>query len=237
MRAPRDLSTTDLGYLNGGAWGAVRAGLVLLHGRGRVTADRAGGIARTGSMPADGEPLERALFGALYGSMAPREVAGKRRVRQALAEQRESLIGLGLLRPAWRRFLLPAMLVLVLPMMVARLVAADLLGVGVGLLVVLAFVGLAGWFLPRRTLSGGRTLRDARRRHPLPIGPDGEPVDQPIGLDPGLAAALYGSVGLLATVRLFARDGGLLDGGTWSRFLGDSQPSGGTSGDSAPGHI
>ncbi|MEN3609270.1 TIGR04222 domain-containing membrane protein [Plantactinospora sp. ZYX-F-223] len=228
----RDLSTTDLGYLTGGAWGAVRTALVMLHGRGSVTAARPGGLSRTGSMPAYAEPLERALFGALYGSTSPREVANQRRVRQALAEQREGLIGLGLLRPAWRRFLLPAMLVLVLPMVVARLVAVDLLGVGVGLLVVLAFVGMAGWFLPRRTLSGGRTLRDARRRHPLPVGPDGVSA----GLEPGLAMALYGTAGLLPAVRRFVRDGGLLDGGTWSRYLGDSpldsssMPAGGATG-------
>ncbi|WP_275414792.1 TIGR04222 domain-containing membrane protein [Plantactinospora mayteni] len=219
---PRDLSTTDFGYLDGGAWGAVRAGLVMLHGRGSVTATPPGRVSRTGSMPAYAEPLERAIFGALYGSMSPREVANQRRVRQALAEQREGLIGLGLLRPAWRRSLLPATLVLVLPMVVARLVAADLLGVGVGLLVVLAFVGMAGWFLPRRTLSGGRTLRDVRRRHPLPVGPDGVPAAHPDGLDPGLAVALYGSTGLLPAVRRFAQEGGLLDGGRWSRFDGDS---------------
>ncbi|GAB3964459.1 hypothetical protein GCM10027615_07180 [Plantactinospora veratri] len=228
---PRDLSTTDLGYLNGGAWGAVRAGLVTLHGRGGVTAARPGRLSRTGGLPAYAEPLERALFAALYGTMSPREVAGRRRVRQALAEQREGLIGLGLLRPAWRRLLLPATLLLVLPMLVARLVAADLLGVGVGLLVVLAFVGMAGWFLPRRTLSGERTLRDARRRHPLPVGPDSGPA----GLDPGLAVALYGSAGVLPAVREFVRDSGLLDGGTWSRFLGHptldgSMPAGGATG-------
>ncbi|AVT31354.1 MULTISPECIES: TIGR04222 domain-containing membrane protein [unclassified Plantactinospora] len=233
---PRDLSTTDLGYLNGGAWGAVRAGLVTLHGRGGVTAARPGGLSRTGGLPAYAEPLERALFGALYGTMSPREVASRRRVRQALAEQREGLIGLGLLRPAWRRLLLPATLVLVLPLLVARLVAADLLGVGVGLLVVLAFVGMAGWFLPRRTLSGERTLRDARRRHPLPTGPDGVPADHPAGLDPGLAVALYGTAGVLPAVRQFVRDSGLLDGGTWSRLLGDSTLDGSMPAGGATGH-
>ncbi|MEQ4301671.1 TIGR04222 domain-containing membrane protein [Plantactinospora sp. B6F1] len=220
--APGDLSTTDLGYLNGGSWGAVRAALVMLHGRGSVSAARPGALSRTGSMPAYAEPLERALFAALYGSMSPCEVASQRRVRQALAEQREGLIGLGLLRPAWRRLLVPATLVLVLPLVVARLVTADLLGVGAGLLVVLALVGMAGWFLPRLTLSGGRTLRDARREHPLPVGPDGVAAGRHGGLDPGLAVALYGTAGLPPEMRQFARDVGLLDGGTWSRFVGDS---------------
>ncbi|MBF9130212.1 TIGR04222 domain-containing membrane protein [Plantactinospora sp. S1510] len=215
MTDPSDASTTDLGYLSGGPWAAVRAALVKLHVRGLVVADRPGGLRRTGALPAGVEPLERALFGALYGSMAPREVANQQRVRRALAEQREDLIGLGLLRPSWHRVLLPAMLVLVPPTLVGRLVAGDLVGIGTGLVMVLAFGGIASWFLPRRTVSGARLLRAARRRHPFPVG--GEPK-----LDPGLAAALYGAEGMLTTVPQLAREGGLLGGGRWSRFLGDS---------------
>ncbi|MBE1485426.1 TIGR04222 domain-containing membrane protein [Plantactinospora soyae] len=218
MTDPSDASTTDLGYLSGGAWAAVRTALVKLHVRGLVVADRPGGLRRTGVLPAGVEPLERALFGALYGSMAPREVANQHRVRRALAEQREGLIGLGLLRPAWHRFLLPAMLVLVPPMLVTRLVAGDLVGVGTGLVMVLAFGGIASWFLPRRTVSGARLLRAAHRQHPFPTGER--------TLEPGLAAALYGTEGLLTTVPQFAREGGLLGGGRWSRFLGDPRLDG-----------
>ncbi|MFY1673518.1 TIGR04222 domain-containing membrane protein [Plantactinospora sp. WMMB334] len=231
MAAHRDLSATDLGYLSGGSWGAVRTGLVLLHGRGGVVVDRPGGLHRAGPVPVRAEPLERALFGALYGSMAPREVANQRRVRQTLAAQRESLIGLGLLRPAWRRFLLPAVLVLALPMVIARLVAADLLGVQVGLVVVLAFVGIAGWFLPRRTLAGDRLLRAARREHPLPVAPSGARGTPPAGggsaRDPGLMVALYGQDGLRTVLPAqFARDSGLLGGGCRLLFLGDSRLDG-----------
>ena len=107
------------------------------------------------------------------------------------------------------------MLVLVPPILVARLVAGDLLGVGTGLVTVLAFAGVASWFLPRRTMSGGRLLRAAQRRYPVSAGPEQ-------GLDPGLAVALYGVEALLATLPQLARESGLLDGGRWSRFLGDS---------------
>lgn len=215
MTDPADTRATDLGYLSGGAWNAVRTGLVMLHSRGLVVVDRPGGLRRTGALPAGVEPLERALFGALYGSMAPREVASQHRVRRALAEQREGLVGLGLFRPTWRRLLLPAMLVVLAPVVVARLVAGDLLGAEAGLVAALAFIATAGWFLPRQTGSGARLLRATRRRHPAGTEPDA-----------GLAVALYGADALLATVPRFAREGGLLDGGRWSRFLGDSRLEG-----------
>ncbi|MEE6263893.1 TIGR04222 domain-containing membrane protein [Plantactinospora sonchi] len=219
MTAQQDTSATDLGYLTGGARAAVRTGLAMLHARGLVVADPPGRVRRAGVLPPRAEPLERALFGALHSAMAPREVANQRQVRRALAEHREGLIGLGLLRPAWRRFALPAMLVLVPPLLVARLVADDLLGGGPALLIVLVFAVLANLFLPRQTVAGARLLRAARRCHPVPTAPETDPA-----VEPGTAVALYGEAAIRVLMPQFARDGGLLREGRWARLLGAFRP-------------
>ncbi|MEO3820075.1 TIGR04222 domain-containing membrane protein [Plantactinospora sp. B24E8] len=219
MTEQQDASATDLGYLTGGARAAVRTGLAMLHARGLVVADPPGRLRRAGVLPARLEPLERALFGALHGAMAPREVANQPQVRRALAEHREGLIGLGLLRPAWRRIALPAMLVLVPPLLVARLVADDVVGGGAALLIVLAFAVFANLFLPRQTVAGARLLRDARRRHPVPGAPATDPA-----AEPGTAVALYGVTALRILMPQFARDSGLLQEGWWTRLLDAFRP-------------
>ncbi|ROT34066.1 TIGR04222 domain-containing membrane protein [Micromonospora sp. HM5-17] len=208
-------TATDLGYLIGGARAAVRTGLAMLHARGLVVAERPGGLRRIGALPAGVEPLERAIFGALDRTMAPREVANQRQVRRALAGQREELIGLGLLRPAWRRLALPATLVVAPPLLVARLVTDDQLSRGTAVLVVLAFAAVANLFLPRQTAAGARLLRDARRRYPFPTGPEAEP---------GMAVALYGAPALRILMPRFAQDSGLLGPGRWARLLAAFRP-------------
>lgn len=210
-----ELGGTEIGCLRGGSWAAVTTGLVMLHARG-VLVSGAGRISRTGSVRPDVEPLERALYAALYGSMGPRELASQQRVHRALGEVRRRLVERGLVRAPWRRVLIPVVLVTLPPVLLAQLVALRAIGVIVGLAAALVFVGIAGWFLPRRTLAGARALRALRARH-------GDIVSRP-ALQPaevGVAVALFGTPALLATMPKFARDGGLLDGGRWSRYLGD----------------
>lgn len=215
MTAPPPANATDLGYLVGGARAAVRTGLAMLHARGLVVAERPGGLRRTGALPASVEPLERALFGALDHTMTPREVANHHQVRRALAGQREELIGLGLLRPAWRRLALPTTLAVAPPLLVARLVTADLLGRSTAILVILAFAAVANLFVSRQTVAGARLLRDARRRYPE--------VTEP-ATEPGVAVALYGVPALRSLMPRFARDSGLLGESRWARLLAALRP-------------
>jgi uncharacterized protein (TIGR04222 family) len=214
MRQIEGLTATGIGHLRGGRWGAVRAGLAMLHAREAVVAGREGTVRRAGSRPRDAEPLEQVLFAALYGNMGPRELADRPRVRAAVGDVRRDLIRRGLVRPQRRRVLVPLALVVLPPYLLARLI--DVIGVHVGLATTVALVAVACWFLPRRTLAGARALRHLRALHPEPVGQDSAAPSRV-----GPAVALYGTPALLATMPRFAREGGLLDGGRWSVFHGD----------------
>ncbi|MCP3785105.1 TIGR04222 domain-containing membrane protein [Micromonospora sp. A3M-1-15] len=201
------LAATEIGWLQGGNWGAVIAGLAMLHTRG-VLATGVGRIRRTGSLPQDAEPLERALYAALYGSVGPRELARQKRVQRALRDVRQSLVERGLVRASSRRVLMPVLLVALPPALLPKLVAAGMVGVTEGLVAVVVIVGIAVWLMPRRTVPGARALATARVRHRgLVERSQLEPVEV------GLAVALFGTPALQALMPKFAWDAGLLDGG------------------------
>ncbi|MET8367622.1 TIGR04222 domain-containing membrane protein [Micromonospora sp. NPDC005194] len=201
------LGATEIGWLGGGNRGAVMAGLAMLHARG-LLAPGVGRIRRIGSLPRDAEPLERALYAALYGSLGPRELASQKRVRRALRDVRRSLVERGLVRATSRRVLIPVLLVALPPALLARLVALNAVDVTEGLVAVVVLVGIAVWFLPRRTVAGAQALAAARVRYgDLVERSQLEPVEV------GLAVALFGTPALLALMPRFAADGGLLDGG------------------------
>ncbi|WP_173052756.1 TIGR04222 domain-containing membrane protein [Phytohabitans houttuyneae] len=213
MRQIEGLTATGIGHLRGGRWGAVRTGLAMLHAREAVVAGRDGRVRRTGSKPRGAEPLEQALFGALYSDTGPRELADHQRVRAAVGEVRRDLIRRKLVRPQRRRVLVPLALAVVPPYVLARLI--DVIGAPIGLAATVVLVGVACWFLPRRTLAGARALRHLRDLHPEPTSPGGS-ADRL-----GPAVALYGNAALLVAMPRFAREGGLLDGGRRSVFHGD----------------
>jgi uncharacterized protein (TIGR04222 family) len=227
MRQLDGLTATGIGHLRGGGRAAVCTGLAMLHAREAVVAGRDGSVRRTGSLPRDAEPLERALFTALYGDMSPRELAHQPRVRAAIGDVRRDLIRRGLVRPQRRRVLVPLALAVVPPWLLARLI--DVIGVPVGLATTVALVAVACWFLPRRTLIGQRALSHLRARHPEPTGPA---ATAPARLGP--VVALYGTPVLRATMPRFARESGLLDGGKWSVFLGDGSLESSSSSTGAP---
>lgn len=222
MRQLDGLTATGIGHLRGGGWGAVRTGLAMLHAREAVVAGRDGTVRRR-AVPRDAEPLERALFAALYSDTGPRELASRSRVREAVGEVRRDLIRRGLVRPQRRRVLVPLVLVVVPPWLLGRLI--DVVGAPVGLATTVALAAVACWFLPRRTLAGARALRHLRAQYPEPTGPA---AATPGALGP--AVALYGTPVLVATMPRFARESGLLDGGRWSVYLGDGALSSGVTG-------
>lgn len=213
MNGAETLSATEIGWLQGGDWGAVIAGLAMLHKRG-VLATGVGRIRRTGSAPQDAEPLERALYAALYGSIGPRELARQKRVQRALRDVRQSLVERGLVRASSRRVLMPVLLVALPPALLPKLVATGMVGVTEGLLTIVVLMGIAVWLLPRRTVAGARALATARVRHGgLVERSQLEPVEV------GLAVALFGTPALQTLMPSFAWDAGLLDGGRSSHHI------------------
>jgi uncharacterized protein (TIGR04222 family) len=159
------------------------AGLAMLHTRGVLAAgvDRS---RRTGPLPRDAEPLERALYAALYGSVGPREFASQKRVQRALRDVRHGLIERGLVRTTSRRVLMPVLLVTPLPAVLPRLVAAEVVGVTEGLMAVVALVGIAVWMRRRRGAGVGCRPASIRRPHrQAPVGP----------AEVGFAVALFGA--------------------------------------------
>jgi hypothetical protein len=145
------LTHVEIAWLAGGERAAVRTGLAALHARGLLTG-RSGMASRTGSLRPESEPLERALFSALYGHMGPRELANQRQVRHAFNDLRKSLVARGLVRSPWRRVALPV-------------------DVRPGLVLVMVLTVAACWFLPRRTLAGTGTLRALRSAHAPLLAP------------------------------------------------------------------
>src|SRR5437879_3723922 len=71
---------TEVGWLRGGDWAATQTALAMLHQRGAVRAARVGTVERLAFAVHDIEPLERALYGVLYGAVGPRELMLKPRV-------------------------------------------------------------------------------------------------------------------------------------------------------------
>ncbi|HJP79148.1 MAG TPA: hypothetical protein VJ914_33050 [Pseudonocardiaceae bacterium] len=82
-------------------------------------------------------------------------------------------------------------------------------------LVVIVFVLVGALnLLDRRTRSGRVRTARLRRTHPVSnVGADADSV--------GYAVAAHGKRALLAIMPGFAKDGGLLDGGTTATYLGD----------------
>lgn len=210
------LGATEMGWLQGGNSGAVMAAVAMLYARG-VLVPGVGRIRRIGTVPQDVEPLERALYTALYGSVGPRELVSQKRVQRALRDVQRSLVERGLVRATSRRVLMPVLLVALPPALLAQLVALKVIGVTEGLLGVVVLAGIAVRFLPRRTVAGMRALAAARVRYgDLVKRSQLEPVEV------GRAVGLFGTAALQALMPGFAWEAGLLDGGRSSNH-GDSR--------------
>ncbi|GAA4258349.1 hypothetical protein GCM10022255_078700 [Dactylosporangium darangshiense] len=232
----RELRATEIAYLAGGEWLAVRAGLIMLYRRGRLETDERGRINRTGPAPRDAEPLERALYNALLGWTGPKEITNRPRVREALAELRGALRGRRQVRPPWVRLCVPAALLAVPAWAVARLGAPPL----VAMPVILAGVAAALWFVPRRTAAGVRRLQRLRagERDLVEVVNAGPRAGANLSPErAGLAVALFGNAALLAVDPVLATRGGLIDGGRWTRESREQSTSYGQWTAEAMGHL
>ncbi|MEV6816725.1 TIGR04222 domain-containing membrane protein, partial [Micromonospora sp. NPDC051296] len=117
-----DLTPAEAGWLRGGNWAATQTALATMHRRGAVRASR-GMVERVALPRAGTEPLERALYGVLYGTVGPRELMNKPRSRAALRDVRRKLSKAGLVRSPWRRVVVPAALITLPALLFVRLAA------------------------------------------------------------------------------------------------------------------
>lgn len=216
------MPVTEIAYLVGGRWAATRAGLVMLFARGLLDTNLRGRIARLGSSPRAGEPLEKALFAALLGWSGAREVSQRPRVRAVHAELRRALERRGLIRRWWVCSLVPLALAVLPGVVAARLVSLDVLTPSAGLVGVVAGAAVAVWFLPGRTPAGARVLRHLRAEH-ADLAAEIESGRARAGAWPpervGVAVALFGDAALVALLPGASRGAGLVDGGRWTRFI------------------
>lgn len=227
VKAVGELRSTEVALLRGGYWAAAQTALAMLAARGLLVAGPPGRIRHTGVAPTSDHVLERALFSDLYGTMGPKELANQPHVRQVLQEIQSRLRRAGLLRPWWVRILLPVVLIVGTPGVLAQMAALGVLGPRLGILLVLVSVVLALSFMPRRTWSGAQAIRTLREQHKhlANIINDGTAAGH--GTDPemvGLGVALFGRSALLAFLPRVAADAGLLDGGKWTRRLDFPEP-------------
>jgi uncharacterized protein (TIGR04222 family) len=216
VKDANQLGPTEIGLLRGGQWAAVQTALAMLAARGRIDAGPSGFIRRTGGAPPEDQELERAVFSAFYGTMGAREVANQPRVRRLTKGIEKRLVRQGYLRAGWVRILLPTALLAGAPCVVAWLAGHGVMEPRVGVLLVVASVSLALWFLPRRTWFGGRLLGAARARCGSLADMINDGTAAKCGAVPdvvGLGVALFGGPALLAFLPRMATDAGLLDGG------------------------
>ncbi|MGN9909822.1 TIGR04222 domain-containing membrane protein [Phytohabitans sp. LJ34] len=216
-----DMLVTEIACLVGGRWATIRAGLVMLLRRGLLNTNRRGRVERVGSSPRDGEPLEKALFAGLLGWSGAREVGEKPRVRAVLRDTRRALERRGLLRPAWKRLVVPFALAVVPGVVVARLVSLGAVPPAGGVFAVVACAAAAIWFLPRRTVAGARALRRLRDEYAADVAALESGAADVAEWSPrrvGAIVALYGDAALLA-IMPEARGAGLLHGGRWTRRI------------------
>ncbi len=204
-----ELEPAEIGFLRGGSWGAAQTALAMLVVAGSVVGAGKGQIERARPTPPSGQPLARALYSSLYGAMGAREVTNQPHVQTVLRDLHKRLVRQGYLRAWWARLLVPLCLVTVPPGIGARLMAHGVIPPTVTAVAIVVCVGVGACFLPRRTLSGARTLRRLRTRGGSPV--TAESV--------GLHVALYGIRGSLTLLPAHATDLGLLDGGRWNRRL------------------
>lgn len=217
-----DLTPTQIGWLRGGAWAATQTALAMLYQRGAVRVARVGTVERVVSSLADADPLERALYGVMYGAVGPRELMNKPRARSALSQCRRTVAAAGLVRPRWRRVLGPTVSIAVPAMLLGRVVAFRTVPAWAAALVVVTLPCVGIMLAFRRTIVGARTLRALRVRY-ANLSRAGAKRSALTPEDVGLAVALFGNAALLAILPDVARDSGLLDGGRWSPS--DPQPA------------
>jgi uncharacterized protein (TIGR04222 family) len=218
----RDIDPCGVGYIRGGKRSAVRVALVMLYRRGAVDAGQSGTVRRDGPLPDDTGPLERAVAGALYGSVSLPMLMVRSSVERELAELRGRLVEAGLMLAGWRWATLQVALCALPPVGLAWLFSAGWAWPRLAAVAVYVLVAAALWRLPRCTARGGRVMRRLRARHPVPERRKGAGAPALSPHDAGMAVALHGNAALLVAAPTFARESGLLHTRRWvSNWLGD----------------
>jgi len=202
----------EVGWMRGGNWRATQAALVMLYARRALRpGGTAGTVERASASLTGAHPLECALYGVLYGSVGPRELMNKPRSRSALSALRRQLSAAGLVRPRWRRVVIPGALVCA---QVALLTELGTVPVWTVVPLVLALSGLIGLLASRRTIAGSRMLRVLRIRHAA-LSKTRRDVHHLTPVEAGMAVALFGDAALRAILPGSVLAAGLLDEGRW----------------------
>ncbi|MGW3241402.1 TIGR04222 domain-containing membrane protein [Streptomyces sp. NPDC001070] len=195
-------------YLRDGRRGAVTVALIALHLRGTVDAGPPGTARITGPMQGVSQPLQLAVYGALYRPSGVNTVAASRPVRREMDALRERMAEAGLIRRnrRWRTarvLLCAAVLTVVWELMSSPLMAWNSpFQMAVSAVPVAAAVAL--WTVPRRTRAARRLLERARERFPRPRTRRASPESVL------MAVALHGAPALRTAAPHFTRDAHLL---------------------------
>lgn len=225
--APGAPDAQTVALLRGGDRAAVTVALVALQQRGVVTNGRQGTVRTDGWATAVRDPLQLAVQASLRRPLGLRALVAVPRVRRALDALHDRTAKAGLLRPARHRRAARVLLCAVPATIGAGLLLAPASAepwFAVRSLPVVAAAAL--WFVPRHTPAGRHLLTSLYEAHPLE-------AHRATGPRILLSVALHGDRALLLHLPHFARDGGLLGGGTADTGLPENTASTGTAGASA----
>jgi uncharacterized protein (TIGR04222 family) len=227
--ADDDLTAPEIALIRAGGWAAAQTALAMLVAAGCVVGAGKGQIMRTSQGSSSEEPLVRALYSSLYGSMGPRELTNQPRVQATLRDTRRRLRRQGYLRSPWVRTAVPLGLVVVPPALAARLIAHHLVPPTVAVVMLLVCLVVAVWLVPRRSVSGSRLLRRLRVRYPAGSPSPGvfladrrgdeASSPRPDEAEVGRRVALYGVAASMRLLPAHAAELGLIHGGRWNRRL------------------
>ncbi|MFF3325338.1 TIGR04222 domain-containing membrane protein [Streptomyces sp. NPDC002889] len=206
----------SVALLRGGRRAAVVVALVALQQRGVVTTGRHGTLRTDGWAPvAVRDRLQLAVHTSLRRPLGVRMLVSTARVQKALNSLRDECAAAGLLRTnaRWRmsRILLCAVPVTITAGLLLTPATATDPPLKLGISAVPVVVAAALWAVPRQTRAARRLLVALREGHPVEERPlRGRPGEQRVLM----SVALYGDRALTLHVPHFARDGGLLGGGS-----------------------
>ncbi|MFL6141887.1 MAG: TIGR04222 domain-containing membrane protein [Labedaea sp.] len=165
-RGDEDLWPGEIALLRRGVKGAMRTALAVLYEQGVIESGGRTGLRRTKRpMPPGGDPLGRAVYGAMHTPAGLRALAARPGVRRVLATMTEGLVAAGLIAGRPRRLLGRVLLIAAGALAVTRLAAGHLSEGGRVLLVVAIIAGIGLWMLSRITIAGRRTLSSVRHAH------------------------------------------------------------------------
>lgn len=213
VRKDIEISPTILGYLIGGRRRAVVTALAMLYTHGAVRVAGQGMVRPTSGKFASRDRLLSATYSAMYQATGPRGITPRPQVDRAVADVRKDLVAAWLWLPT-DRWVAVRVLVTLCPLLLSIQLETVHDAASITLAAtVFVLVGALN-LLDRRTRSGRARTARLRRAHPVSnAGPDADSV--------GYTVAAHGKRALLAIMPRFAKDGGLLDGGTIATYLGD----------------